>query len=62
MVTLLVSVDCAKPETDVLVLAHVKGKLTYFSGENAKKNGNSLFLPQETFASDTFQASIKAKG
>ena len=60
MVTLLVSVVCAKPETDVLVLAHVKGKLIFL--RKMLKNGNSIFLPQKTFASDTFQASIKAKG
>ena len=60
MATLLVSVVCAKPETDALVLAHVKGKLIFLG--KMLKNGNSLFLPQETLASDTFQASIKAKG
>ena len=36
MVTLLVSVVGAKPETDVLVLAHVKGKLI-FLGKMLKK-------------------------
>ena len=55
MVTLLVSVVGAKPETDVLVLAHVKGKLTYFSGENAEKMVIHFFYHRKLLPATPFK-------